>query len=426
MKRIQFILLAFTIVLGSLTLVGLLSAAPVATVMRSILPETDNLYYLGTTTPKTYWADVYTRGLTVSTGLATTTISSGSSTFANGISLTAGCFYVAGACLPSSAVSGTASANQVAYWDGASSIAGDTDFTVDATTGTLRVTRASTTLLSAYTQAAFGGTATSTFNSAGALTLITPLVVGSGGSGATSLTGLLQGNGTSAFTVITNSSTAGQVLRVTGASAYAWGAIDLDDTDAFTGTLPVTAIEDVYLLNTGDTGTGAYDFGGATTLIVPVSASSTMTTSGELEIDTTDSAVHFNSGGTTRTLPALRIFGFTLASTTSSEKLALPFTSDFAFTVSEVKAKMSCMATSTAMANCGGGYTFNLTHGASQNSTTTLFTAAINTMSTSTYTAFSSFADASVALDEEWFFWTSAATTSIDSIVVQVFGYLAP
>lgn len=58
-----------------------------------------------------------------------------------------------------------------------------------------------------------------------------------GGSGAATLTGLLQGNGTSAFTAITNSSTVGQALRVTGASTYAWGALDLADTDAVTGIL---------------------------------------------------------------------------------------------------------------------------------------------------------------------------------------------
>lgn len=64
------------------------------------------------------------------------------------------------------------------------------------------------------------------------------LLVPRGGSGATTLTGLLQGNGTSAFTAITDSSTVGQVLRVTGASAYGWGALDLADGDALTGLLP--------------------------------------------------------------------------------------------------------------------------------------------------------------------------------------------
>ena len=71
------------------------------------------------------------------------------------------------------------------------------------------------------------------------LNLTNDLTVANGGTGASTLTGLLQGNGTSAITGITNSSTVGQILRVTGASTYAWGALDLDDTDAFTGTLPI-------------------------------------------------------------------------------------------------------------------------------------------------------------------------------------------
>ena len=66
-----------------------------------------------------------------------------------------------------------------------------------------------------------------------------PFSVADGGTGASTLTGLLQGNGTSAITGISNSSTIGQALRVTGASTYAWGALDLADTDAITGTLPV-------------------------------------------------------------------------------------------------------------------------------------------------------------------------------------------
>lgn len=54
----------------------------------------------------------------------------------------------------------------------------------------------------------------------------------------TGLTGIVQANGASASTAITDSSTVGQVLRVTGASTYAFGALDLADTDAVTGLLP--------------------------------------------------------------------------------------------------------------------------------------------------------------------------------------------
>lgn len=56
---------------------------------------------------------------------------------------------------------------------------------------------------------------------------------------STTATGLLQGNGT-AMSGITNSSTVGQALRVTGASTYAWGAINLASSNAVTGNLPVT------------------------------------------------------------------------------------------------------------------------------------------------------------------------------------------
>ena len=68
------------------------------------------------------------------------------------------------------------------------------------------------------------------------------LAVARGGIGVGTITGLMQGNGTGAVTAITNSSTVGQVLRVTGANTYGWGALDLADTDAVTGTLPLTGL----------------------------------------------------------------------------------------------------------------------------------------------------------------------------------------
>ena len=67
---------------------------------------------------------------------------------------------------------------------------------------------ASSTLLSVYNNAYFGATATSSFASTGALSLAVDLAVTEGGTGASTLTGLLQGNGTSAITAVTG--TAGQ------------------------------------------------------------------------------------------------------------------------------------------------------------------------------------------------------------------------
>lgn len=76
----------------------------------------------------------------------------------------------------------------------------------------------------------------------------------------TTQTGLLQGNGT-AMTAIANSSTVGQVLRVTGASTYAWGALDLGDADARTGRLPLANIVQGTARSVlGVTGNGAADY----------------------------------------------------------------------------------------------------------------------------------------------------------------------
>lgn len=81
---------------------------------------------------------------------------------------------------------------------------------------------------------------------------------------STNQTGLLQGNGTS-MSGITNSSTVGQVLRVTGASTYAWGALDLADADAITGDLPFSALTQIAGLSVlGVTGSSTADVAGIT------------------------------------------------------------------------------------------------------------------------------------------------------------------
>lgn len=73
-------------------------------------------------------------------------------------------------------------------------------------------------------------------------TEIADLDVASGGTGAATLIGILQGNGTSAFTAVAVGSTVGQVFRVTGASTFAPGALDLADADAVAGALPTANI----------------------------------------------------------------------------------------------------------------------------------------------------------------------------------------
>lgn len=124
--------------------------------------------------------------------------------------------------------------------------------------------------------------------------LSSPMPVASGGTGANTLTGTLVGNGTSAVTAAT-SSTVGQVLRCTGANTFAYGALNLADTDAVTGVLPAAnggTGGDFALVS----GTGTLVAGSATitdanvtanSRIVPVHTTTGLGTSGPLYIDIT-------------------------------------------------------------------------------------------------------------------------------------------
>lgn len=126
----------------------------------------------------------------------------------------------------------------------------------------------------------------------------------------TTVTGLLQGNGT-AISGITNSSTVGQVLRVTGASTYAWGALDLADTDAITGTLPVS---------NGGTGITSFGAGVATFLGTPSAAnlrtavSGTTGTAGNLVFSTSPTLTTPDIGVATAT----SINGLTITASTGT------------------------------------------------------------------------------------------------------------
>lgn len=84
-----------------------------------------------------------------------------------------------------------------------------------------------------------------------------------------------------------------------------------------TNCIGVTEIEDVYLLDDGDTGTGVFDFGGTTSFEITNASNPTVDTAGEVALDSTDE--HFlvaDSGGTARVIQTeVRIWGVTVAST---------------------------------------------------------------------------------------------------------------
>lgn len=65
------------------------------------------------------------------------------------------------------------------------------------------------------------------------------------------------------------------------------------------GTWASPTIDDLFLLNNGDVGTGVYDFGGATSLEVPNGAAMVMTAAGQVVIDTTSDQLRYYGAGTT-------------------------------------------------------------------------------------------------------------------------------
>ncbi|MEK7165173.1 MAG: hypothetical protein AAB779_04465, partial [Patescibacteria group bacterium] len=169
----------------------------------------------GTSVSATSLAVTGTGTSTFSGGIQATalnlTSTSASSTFANGLVVSGGCVLVNGSCLGSAAVAG---GDTQVQFNNAGSLGANSNFTFSSSTSLFKVTNASTTNFSNFGIAYFGATATSSFSSTGALTLATPLAVSSGGTGSTTLTGLLKGNGTGG--ILSAISGTDYVLGVTG------------------------------------------------------------------------------------------------------------------------------------------------------------------------------------------------------------------
>jgi hypothetical protein len=254
---------------------------------------------IGTTTPNTILSIDSTANFvkgatsTVYTGLSTpvlsVTSSTASSTFANGINLTSGCVSINGTCL----VTGVSS---VSNSDGTLSIS-PTSGAVTASlalghanswTGLQQFSNASTSLFSAYGPAYFGASATSSFNSAGQLTLanLASAVLGVNSSGqvvATSTIGnsLLTNSG--ALTVSAGSGLSGGGSVALGGSTSL--SLNLTNANNWTGLQSFQNASSTVFSNFGI----AY-FGG--------SATSSFNSAGQLTLaGLTNSLLSVNSSG---------------------------------------------------------------------------------------------------------------------------------
>jgi len=236
---------------------------------------------------------------------------------------------------------------------------------------------ASTTRLTAFTEAKFGSTATSSFNSAGALTLASALTVPNGGTGVATLTdhGVLIGSGVDVFTAL-SVGTNGQLLVGSTGADPVFATLNCADNLTCTtgaGTLEID-VDDSFLLNTGDTGTGNYvltnasttrlsvfteaKFGATATstfdstgsltidsagfLVVPQGTAPVVTAAGKIALDTSDN--QFLVGTSTDATPAVfsssvRIWSATVASTSvdfaSGGRIWLPVQRD-GFYITEI------------------------------------------------------------------------------------------
>ena len=209
------------------------------------------------------------------------------------------------------------------------------------------------------------------------LTLTTDLTVANGGTGASTLTGVVFGTGTSALTGTTTLSVVngGTGLQTAAANTFLMGngtsafvATSTLDSAAFTtafnnllnstttldlitlqatnisGTLTgdlictdclnATEIEDIYVLNTSDTMSGGLTVVNSTStasLVIPQGTSPDVDQRGEWAFDTTDNQllISTTTGDPPRVIPTMKkLWGFTLASTSpdlvSGGRLWLP------------------------------------------------------------------------------------------------------
>jgi len=112
----------------------------------------------------------------------------------------------------------------------------------------------------------------------------------------------------------------GNTVGGTGQDSSGWtGPISVaGGTWEASSTLSVAYIEDGYLLNTGDVGTGVYDFGGATSFEIPNAADPTVSATGQIAVDTTSasSSIRFYDGSEEKSLFASRDKNLILASST--------------------------------------------------------------------------------------------------------------
>jgi hypothetical protein len=250
------------------------------------------------------------------------------------------------------------------------------------------------------------------------------LPVANGGTGQTAATadGVLVANGSSfVLRVIPDCDAAGDALNYdvttdafTCASGYLTTVDISDDTNLAAGAhLTLTgdslSVDDDFLLNTGDTGTGVYDFGGATSFEVPNGAGgTTVNATGELTVDSTSGTLNYYDGSAERSLNPLRRVSITVEDPTSAEDIGIMRT-DFAITIT----RETCVVVGSSTPSV----TITLRHGtdrsAAGNELNTSGNAITSTTSGNEDTTFN---DATIVADSFLWLETTAQSGTVDEV----------
>lgn len=189
-----------------------------------------------------------------------------------------------------------------------------------------------------------------------------------------------------------------------GASELSATAIESGDIES--GDLPADGYAATYLNDDGDTGTGVFDFGGATSFEIPNGAGNTVNADGEIAFDTTDDQLIVGADADViRTQE--KIFSFTLASTSqefvSGGEIPVPLEKD-GYTVTNIKCYVQ------------GGTSVQLTLTDNTNAMDTL------TCATTATTDDGTIANATVTADEIMYVDVGTITGSPDYVTFSVFG----
>lgn len=192
---------------------------------------------------------------------------------------------------------GTPADGQIAVWTDATTIEGDSALSFDTTTDTLSIGASGALNFGAVTvlNDSAGTTTLSNIDALDATTeatlesaidslpnLVTVGTIGTGTWQGTTIA--VDQGGTGQTSYVNGQLLIGNTTGNTLTKATLTGGTNLTVVNG-TGSITLN-VDDAFLLNTGDTGTGVYDFGGATSFEIPNSTTPTVNADGEIAVDT--------------------------------------------------------------------------------------------------------------------------------------------